>query len=155
MFKNDVLKKIRYIFDLGDDDVIKIFASGGLEVNRETISQWLKRDEDADFVKCRDIELASFLNGFINEKRGKKEGDQPRAEKTLSNNLIIRKIMIALKLTSDDVIELLKLADFNLGKSELSAFFRKPTHKHYRLCKDQILRNFLMGLQLKLRPKKA
>ena len=43
------------------------------------------------------------------------------------------------------------LADFPLGKHELSAFFRKPDHKHYRVCQDQILRNFLKGVQLKYR----
>ena len=52
---------------------------------------------------------------------------------------------------SDDVIEIMKLANFSMGKPELSAFFRKPGHKNYRACKAQILRNFLMGLQIKER----
>ena len=51
----------------------------------------------------------------------------------------------------DDVLETLKLANFRLSKHELSAFFRKPDHKHYRECKDQVLRNFLQGLQVKVR----
>jgi len=45
----------------------------------------------------------------------------------------------------------LALADLKISKHELSAFFRRPDHKHYRTCKDQILRNFLKGLQLKYR----
>ncbi|MDA7726128.1 DUF1456 family protein, partial [Pseudomonadales bacterium] len=30
--------------------------------------------------------------------------------------------------------------------------FRKPKHKHYRACKDQILRNFIHGIQMQYRP---
>ena len=51
-----------------------------------------------------------------------------------------------------DILAILSLADFSMSKHELSAFFRKPGHKHYRECKDQILRNFLGGLQHKMRP---
>jgi len=39
----------------------------------------------------------------------------------------------------------------HISKHELSAFFRKPGHKHYRECKDQVFRNFLNGVQLKYR----
>jgi uncharacterized protein YehS (DUF1456 family) len=46
-------------------------------------------------------------------------------------------------------LEVLDLADLRFSKSELSAFFRKPDHRHYRECKDQIMRNFLHGLQIK------
>ena len=50
------------------------------------------------------------------------------------------------------MLETLKLADVRISKHELSAFFRKVGHKHYRECKDQVLRNFLKGLQIKCRP---
>ena len=75
------------------------------------------------------------------------------AEKTLNNNLILRKLKIALNLKAEDIIAVLNLADLYISKHELSAFFRKPTQKQYRMCKDQFLRNFLHGLQLKHRPK--
>ena len=42
-------------------------------------------------------------------------------------------------------------AGFPIGKPELSAFFRQRDHKHYRLCGDQLLRNFLKGLTLRVR----
>jgi len=149
MNNNDVLRKVRYTFDYNDDKMVSIFKSGGLEVDRAQVTKWLKRDDDPEFEGLYDIKLAAFLNGFINLKRGKKEGEQPKPEKTLNNNIILRKLKIALNLKDTDVLELLDLADFRLGKSELSAFFRKPTHQHYRLCKDQVLRNFLHGMQLK------
>ena len=99
----------------------------------------------------KDVELASFLNGFIIEKRGKREGEQPVPEKRLNNNLILRKIKIALNLKDTDMLEYFDLVDFKISKHELSAFFRKPTQKQYRICKDQFLRNFMLGMQFKIR----
>ena len=61
------------------------------------------------------------------------------------------KLKIALNLQADDILEMLQLADFKISKHELSAFFRKADHKHYRKCQDQVLRHFLKGLQFKHR----
>ncbi len=154
MTNNDILRRIRYTFDFNDSKMIAIFGLAGLEVSREQISDWLKKDDDPAYKRCNDTQMATFLNGLINEKRGKKEGAQPAPEHVLTNNLIFRKLKIALNLKDDDVLSILELAEFRLGKSELSAFFRKPGHKHYRECKDQILRNFLKGMQLKYRVEK-
>jgi len=76
---------------------------------------------------------------------------QPEIEKQLTNNIIFRKLKIALDLKDEDILQLMTLADFSMSKHELSAFFRKPGHKNYRECKDQILRNFLQGVQLQYR----
>ena len=89
---------------------------------------------------------ANFLNGLINDRRGKKDGPQPDPEPRLNNNIIFRKLKIALDLKVEDVLEILALTDVYISKHELSAFFRKPDHKHYRVCKDQILRNFLNSM---------
>ncbi|MEH6445686.1 MAG: DUF1456 family protein [Oceanospirillaceae bacterium] len=151
MTNNDVLRRMRYVFDLSDSKMIAIFAMANLETTREEISQWLKKDEDADYLKCKDVALAAFLNGFIVEKRGKKEGAEVENEKRLTNNIVFRKVKIALNLQSDDIIELFNLVELPISKHELSAFFRKADHKNYRECKDQVLRNFLHGLQLRHR----
>lgn len=153
MTNNDVLRKVRYTFDYNDDKMIALFASGGQEVTRAELSEWLKRDEDPDFKGIYDKQLATFLNGFINEKRGKREGEQPTPEKSLNNNIIFRKLKIALNVTDDDIIEMFDMADLKVSKPEISALFRNPNHKHYRLCKDQFLRNFLYGMELKFRQK--
>lgn len=151
MNNNDVLRKIRYTFDYNDSKMVSIFKLAEVDVERAQITKWLKRDEDEEFEGIYDKQLAIFLNGFINLKRGKKDGEQPRPEKTLNNNLILRKLKIALNLKDTDVLDLLNSVDFRLGKSELSAFFRKPDHKHFRECKDQVLRNFLHGMQIKFK----
>lgn len=64
----------------------------------------------------------------------------------LTNNDILKKLRIALELKDDDIIHILKLADFTVSKSELSALFRKDDHPNYMACGDQLLRNFLQGL---------
>jgi uncharacterized protein YehS (DUF1456 family) len=151
MTNNDILRRIRYTFNFDDDKMIAIFGQAGLKVTRAEISDWLKKDDDPDYKNCGDLQLATFLNGLIIEKRGKKDGPQPEPEKKLNNNIIFRKLKIALNLQADDVIALVNQADFRISKHELSAFFRKPGHKHYRECKDQVLRYFMKGMQLKYR----
>ena len=151
MTNNDILRRIRYAFDFSDTEMMALFAAADLTVTREVVCDWLKPEEDEDHQICLDVELATFLNGLINERRGRREGAQPEPEERLTNNIILKKLKIALDLQAEDVLELMKLADFRFSKHELSAFFRRPDHKHYRKCQDQVLRNFLQGVQHNLR----
>ncbi|MEM6346944.1 MAG: DUF1456 family protein [Bacteroidota bacterium] len=152
MTNNDILRRIRYIFDLSDDKMIKLFALADMEVSRAEVSDWLKRDDDPESEIILDHELATFLNGFISDRRGKREGPQPPAERRLNNNLILRKLKIALNLKNEDMLAIFALAGRELSPHELSAFFRKYNHPKYRPCKDQYLRNFLIGMQERYRP---
>lgn len=153
MTNNDVLRRMRYTLDFDDAKMLAIFALADLKVMAAELISWLKKDEDPECVLLTDTQLAIFLNGLIIERRGKKDGPQPEPEKRLTNNGIFMKLKIAFNLKAEDVLAIMMLADFRISKHELSALFRKPDHKHYRECQDQILRNFLTGLQLKLRSK--
>ena len=149
MNNNDIIRRIRYTFDINDDKMIKIFALADLEVTRSQVSEWLKKDDDPALKGLLDYELATFLNGFINLKRGKKEGPQATPEKKLNNNIILKKLKIALNLKNEDVLEIFSLVDIRIGNHELSAFLRNPKQNQYRPCKDQFLRNFIKGIQVK------
>ena len=153
MTNNDILRRLRYTFNLNDKKMMAIFALAEHKVTREEFSDWLKKEDDPAYKSCSDTQLALFLNGFINFKRGKKEGEQPAPEQRINNNIIFRKLNIALNLKSEEVLTIMDSAGLKMSKHELSAFFRKQGHKHYRECKDQIMRNFLQGLQQKYRPK--
>jgi uncharacterized protein YehS (DUF1456 family) len=75
----------------------------------------------------------------------------------MTNNDILKKLRVALKLRDDEIVKILELVDFRISKSELGALFRKEDHPKYMECGDQILRNFLNGLVIHLRgpmPKK-
>jgi uncharacterized protein YehS (DUF1456 family) len=148
---NDILRRLRYTFDLNELSIVDIFASADGVATQEQVVSWLKKDDDAGFVDMIDLEMATFLNGFINTRRGKREGPQPEPEKRLTNNTIFMKLRIALNLQAEEILDIMQLAEFNLSKHELSSFFRKPDNRHYCECKDQILRNFLMGLQKQFR----
>ncbi len=154
MTNNDVLRRIRYTFNYSDSKMIAIFGLADFQVTRAQISDWLKKEEDPAYQQCTDTTFAIFLNGFINEKRGKKDGPQPEPENRLTNNIIFKKLKIALNLKAEDVLKIMQLENLDISKHELSAFFRRADHKHYRDCKDQILRNFLKGVQLKYREDK-
>jgi len=149
---NDILRSIRYTFNLSDAQMVAVFGLAAQQVTRGQIGDWLKKEDDPTCQNCSDPELAAFLNGLIYEKRGRQEGLPAETEQRLTNNVILRKLKIALNLRGEEIIEIMGLADFYLSHHELSAFFRKPEHKHYRPCKDQILRNFLKGMQRKYRP---
>lgn len=152
MNNNDVLRRVRYIFDLSDDQMIKIFGLADKVITRAEVSDYLRKDDHPDQVSLYDKDLAIFLNGFVNLKRGKQSGPARPPEKTLTNNLILRKLKIALNLQTEDIIDVLQSVDLKFSKHEITAFFRRPGTSQYRLCKDQILRNFIYGLQKKYRP---
>ena len=155
MTNNDILRRLRFTFNYTDKQICDLFALADVGVTTEQVFNWLRKDDDKDQVNLPDQKLAAFLNGWIVKNRGKKDGQLPINEKELTNNLILNKIKIALSLKAEDILSLLNKVDFNLGKAELSAFFRKPDHKHYRQCKDQIVRNLLTALQKHHRPIKA
>jgi len=153
MTNNDILRRLRYLFNFGDLKIIALFELADYTVRKEDVSDWLKKKDDPLLKDLTDKELAIFLNGLIIETRGKREGPQPKPEDRLTNNMILRKLKIALNLKTDDIIELFALIDVKLSKHELSAFFRQPGHKSYRPCLDQYLRNFLTALQTKYKNK--
>ena len=145
MDNNNILRRIRYIINSNEKQIQEVFAGIGVTYGLDTIENWLKRDEDEDFLQCPDEALIQFLDGLILKKRGPRNGPPPRTEE-LSNNLVFKKLKIAFSLHSEDILELLHEQGLRLSKHELSAFFRSPSHKHYRECLDQFLRGFLQGL---------
>ena len=149
MNNNDIFRRLRYIFDLKDQQVVDLFNQVETRVDKAQVVTWLKKDTDEGFQPLHDIKLSAFLNGFIVSKRGVRDGNLPKAEKKLNNNLILRKLKIALSLKDTDMIEIFDLAKFRVSKHEINAFFRSPGQKQFRECKDQFLRNFLLGLQIK------
>ncbi len=154
MLANDFLRKIRYSLNLKDKEMIQIFHTSGQEIQRAHLNNLLKKEDEQGFFLCSQSLLAAFLDGLIIFYRGslKKtaEADQPIK---INNNVILRKIRIALAYQDTDMLEVFRLAETTVSKSELSAFFRRSGHKHYKECGDQFLRHFLQGLALyKKRP---
>jgi uncharacterized protein YehS (DUF1456 family) len=154
MTNNDILRRIRYLFNYKDLQVVELFKLAECDIEESEVSNWLKKDDDPSLVELTDKKLATFLNGLIIQKRGKREGPQPEPEDELSNNMILMKLKIALKLKSDDIIDLFALVDRKVSKPELSSFLRSADHNQYRPLMGQYLRNFLTALQRKSKKNK-
>ena len=120
---NDVLGRLRYMFDYGDADMVAVFAAADHAATEEQVRHWLLDEENPLFAKLYDRELATFLNGLINHKRGKRPGPAPVPENRLTNNLIATKLKIALNLKGDDMIRILALADFRTQQSRTECLF--------------------------------
>ncbi|MCB9256123.1 MAG: DUF1456 family protein [Chitinophagales bacterium] len=151
MNNNDVLRQIRYIFNFSDDQMMSIFKLADHEKSRAEISAFLKKEEEDDYLEIQDCDLALFLDGLIISKRGRSENYTKDSKQILNNNIIFRKLKIALNYKDIDILEVFDLADLRISKHEISAFFRNPKQSQYRECKDQFLRNFLFGLKKKIR----
>lgn len=128
MDNNDIFRRLRYTLGYNDHQMAKVFAETGSVINQESVTLWLKKHEDPQFLAMSDVMLATFLNGLINKLRGKKDGPQPAPEKTLNNNIIFRKLRIAFNLQSDDILELFSTIDKSISEHELSAFLENQPH---------------------------
>ena len=171
MDNNDILIRLRYALDIKDTDMVKIFKLGGFDVTREEVRKILIKTKDSeeedvepddinqDNIPCNHMMLESFLNGLIIHKRGKQESDVGQTERPPMmikgdgsvNNVLLKKLRIALTLTSDDMIQILDDAGVIISKGELSALLRKEGHHNYRECGDRYARNFLKGLGMRYR----
>ena len=154
MINNDVLRSIRYMLDLGDGKVVEIIqlADADFPIAKEDVQALLKKDDDPGYVECSDRVLAHFLDGLVVYYRGRNESAPPRpVEKRITNNLVLKKLRVAFELKDVDMHQVFADAGFPVSKPELSALFRQPDHHNYRACGDQMLRNFLKGLTLRVR----
>lgn len=152
MLNNYVLRSVRYMLDLSDAQMVKIVKLADLAVTKEEMVAWLKKDNEPEYVECNDNVMRHFLNGLIYHRRGKDENHPaPEVDSRLNNNIMLKKLRVAFELKDTDMIEIYQLVDFRVSKPELNAVFRKPGHKNYRECGDQLLRYFLKGLTIRLR----
>ena len=154
MINNDVLRSIRYMLDLSDNKVIELISlpDPTYSIDKEQLDGFLKKEDEEGFVECRDVVLAHFLDGLVLHYRGKNETLPPRpVEKRVNNNVVLKKLRVAFELKDVDMHQVFVSAGFPVTKPELSALFRQPGHKNFRLCGDQMLRNFLKGLTLHVR----
>ncbi|MCW2267748.1 DUF1456 family protein [Pseudomonas sp. JUb96] len=152
MIHNDVLRSLRYLLEVNDAKLTDIIKLSGYEVAIDDIASYLKKEDEEGFVRCPDEVIAHFLDGLVIFKRGKDDNRPPLpVELPVTNNIIMKKLRVAFELKEDDLHAILKAADFPVSKPELSALFRKVGHNNYRPCGDQLLRNFLKGLTLRVR----
>ncbi|MCH6267184.1 DUF1456 family protein [Neobacillus citreus] len=161
MDNNDILIRLRYALELKNKEMAEIFQLGGVDVTVPEVIRILTKEDDEsdDQLKCNNSMFDSFLNGFIVYKRGKQEpkpgqpeSSEPSIKKSANvNNLLLKKVKIALALTTEDMLDIFEQAGITVSKGELGALLRKEGQKNYKECGDKFARNFLKGLAVKYR----
>ena len=150
MTNNDFLRRLRYALNIKDNVMVQIFKKGKIVLTREDVIDYLKKDIDEGFKKLNNNDLIAFLDGLIIQKRGKREDGTPvpqvKVTKNNLNNILLRKLRIALSFKSYDMIKIFKLGGVEISEGDLSALFRSEDHKNYKECGDKYIRVFLKGL---------
>ena len=153
MDNNDILRRMRYALHLRDIQMVDIFKMAEEKVSIPEVRNLLLKESDEEYLQCNDEILEKFLDGLIIKHRGKQEpkpDQKPSLHEILNNNVILRKIRIAMELREQAMLTVLELGGMDVSKTELGALFRRRNHAHYMPCGDQLLRNFLKGLAIYL-----
>ena len=127
MNNNDVIRRLRYAVDLNDAALTEIFKNEGHKLTYEEIKSMMRKEGEEGYVELSNEMMIKFLDGFIIYKRGKQETKPGQAEpikENLNNNVIFKKLRIALSLRGEEVLSILALADKKVSSSEISAIFR-------------------------------
>jgi len=151
MTNNDLLRRLRYALNLNGVSIAELCALAGHAIGPADVLKLLKKEDEHGFAACDDTVMAAFLDGLITSRRGPRDappGATEAADALLNNNLILRKLRIALELTDADMLAVFRLAGVSISKAELSALFRGVGQRNYKECGDQLLRNFVRGLTL-------
>lgn len=150
MNNNEMIKRLLFMLKIDSSVLGDCFRSGGKALSDKHIEGLLTSESDEAFQACADEEFTRFLDGLIIVRRGpSKEG--LRNPVALTNNMILKKVRIALELEARDLDNAFMLADCEMSAHEISSLFRKPGAKHFTECSDELLEKFFSGLSLYLR----
>ena len=144
---NEILYRIQQALNLTEKEIIEAYKLEAYNMEVSHLESLLKRRNDKGFMLCSYEELGLFLDGLVTLKRGpspKKANDDEVIE--LTNNLILKKLRIALELKEAQTEIIFGLADVELSKQQLASLFRKEGHKNFKACSDELLIEFLEGL---------
>jgi len=144
---NEILFRIKKALNLSLEEVLNTYALEEYDMKAEHLEALLKRRQDKEFELCSYEELGVFLDGLITLKREPSPKKQNKEEALeLTNNLILKKLRIALELKEPETEIIFGLGDVTLSKQQLAALFRKEGHKNFKTCSNELLLAFLEGL---------
>jgi len=144
---NEILYHIQKALNLSIEEMLETYKLETYEMEPNHLASLLQKRLDKGFKLCSYEELGVFLDGFVTLKRGpspKKSNKDEIVE--LTNNLILKKLRIALELKEAEIEIIFGLADVELRKQQLASLFRKEGHKNFKPCSDELLMAFLEGL---------
>ena len=143
---NEILYRIQKALKLTPEEMMKTYNLESYEIEYSHIEALLKRRHDKDFMLCSYEELGIFLDGLVTLKRGPSPKKNSDETVELTNNLILKKLRIALELKEAQTEIIFGLAEVELSKQQMASLFRKEGHKNFKMCSDELLMTFLDGL---------
>jgi uncharacterized protein YehS (DUF1456 family) len=144
---NEILYRIQKALHLTTDEILEAYKLEDYKMDATHLESLLKRRQEKGFMLCSYEELGIFLDGLVTLKRGpspKKANNDEAVE--LTNNLILKKLRIALELKEAETEIIFSLADIELSKQQLASLFRKESHKNFKPCSSELLMAFIEGL---------
>lgn len=143
---NEILYRIHKALNLSIDEIIKAYELEEYKMEASHLGALLKRRQEDGFMLCSYEELGVFLDGLVTLKRGPSPKKKSEEAVELTNNLILKKLRIALELKESETEIIFGLAEVELSKQQLASLFRKEGHKNFKACSDELLMAFLEGL---------
>ena len=144
---NDILFKIKTALSLTNKELLETYNLVGYEMSEERLDSILKRRQDKGYKEATYEELGLFLDGLVLLKRGespkKTESDEVVE---LTNNLILKKLRVAMNLKESELVIIFALAEVPLTKRQIGSLFRKEGGKNFKACSDELLLTFIEGL---------
>lgn len=144
---NDILYKIKTALSLDNETMLEAYTLAEYTMSEERLANILKRHQDKDYAEANYEELGVFLDGLVLLKRGPSPKTGAIEEVVeLSNNLILKKLRVALELKEPELIIIFALAEVVVTKRQIGSLFRKEGGKNFKACSDELLMAFLEGL---------
>lgn len=147
MQTNDILFKLKTALSLENEQIIEAYKLANFEMTEARLVSIMKRRQDKGFEQATFEELGVFLDGLVLLKRGpsdKVANEDDVVE--LTNNLILKKVRVAMELKEPELVILFALAEVELTKRQIGSLFRKEGTKNFKACSDELLNTFLVGL---------
>jgi len=154
---NNTLDRLRAALKLTDAQVAKCFSLAGHALTPEALSGLSANAQGDARTPVTDALLVGMLDGLILLRRGPSPsgGGKSQPVTEITHNVILKKLRIALNLHEADMLKLFAAGGKALTKGELTVLFRKPTHKHFKVCDDELFATFLNGIKkTKVLPKR-
>jgi len=145
MKPSDVIKSVKEALSLNRRQILHLYELEEFPMSLERLDAILKNRSKKNSANATYEELGVFLDGLVSFKRGKSP-TPPAEDVILDNNLILKKLRVALNLKEFEVALIFELADFNISKTAIKDMFRNPKHPKYKECNNKTLSAFLEGL---------
>jgi uncharacterized protein YehS (DUF1456 family) len=147
MITNDIIFKVKTALKLSNSAILKIYELADFPMSEPQLNKILKKQQDKDFITCKYDELGAFFDGLIIFKRRASKNKKSSNETIeLTNNLMLKKLRIALELKEAETEIIFSLGEAELTKQQLASLFRKESNKNFKICSDELFISFLDGL---------